>query len=74
MENSNCSALSSADCIFKTEDKTFILNKFKPYFEGGFLFYHLKNSMTFNEKKIKINLNSFINIVLILMYIYMEIY
>ena len=61
---SNCSALSSADCIFKTEDKTFILNKFKPYFEGGFLFYHLKNSMTFNEKKIKIISAQIINIII----------
>ena len=37
---SNCTSLTSADCIFKTEDKTFILNKFNPFFEGGYLFYH----------------------------------
>ena len=61
---SNCSALTSADCIFKTEDKTFILNKFNPFFEGGFLFYHLKHSLTFNEKKIKIISAQIINIII----------
>ena len=61
---SNCSALTSADCILKTDDKTFILNKFNPYFEGGFLFYHLKHSLTFNEKKIKIISAQIINIII----------
>ena len=61
---SNCSALTSSDCIFKTEDKTFILNKFKPFFEGGFLFYHLKNMMTFDETKIKIISAQIINIII----------
>lgn len=61
---SNFNALTSADCIFKTEDKIFIVNKFKPYYEGGFLFYHLKNSMTFNEHKIKIVAAQIINIIL----------
>ena len=60
----NFNALTSADCIFKTEDKIFIVNKFKPYYEGGFLFYHLKNSMTFNEHKIKIVAAQIINIIL----------
>ena len=61
---SNFNALTSSDCIFKTGDKIFILNKFKPFYEGGFLFYHLKNSMTFNEKKIKIIAAQIINIIL----------
>ena len=61
---SNCISLTSADCIFKTQDKTFILNKFNPYFEGGYLFYHLKNSMTFNETKIRIISAQIINIII----------
>ena len=61
---SNFNALTSSDCIFKIEDKIFILNKFKPFYEGGFLFYHLKNSMTFNEKKVKIIAAQIINIIL----------
>lgn len=61
---SNCTSLTSADCIFKTEDKTFILNKFNPFFEGGYLFYHLKNSMTFNETKIKLISAQIINIII----------
>ena len=60
----NCNALTSVDCIFKTEDKTFILNKFKPFFEGGFLFYHLKNSLTFSEDKVKIITAQIINIII----------
>ena len=47
-------SLPQAECIFKAGDKTFIINKFNPYFEGGPLFYHLKNSGTFNEQKTKI--------------------
>ena len=61
---SNVNALNSADCIFKTDDKIFIVNKFKPFYEGGFLFYHLKNSKTFNENKIKIIAAQIINIIL----------
>lgn len=61
---SNCSALTTDDCIFKTQDKLFILNKFKPYFEGGFLFYHLKHSLTFSEEKIKTISAQIINIIL----------
>ena len=61
---SNCISLNTADCIFKTQDKTFILNKFNPFFEGGYLFYHLKNSMTFSEEKIKIISAQIINIII----------
>ena len=61
---SNCTALTSADCIFKTQDKTFILNKFNPFFEGGYLFYHLKNSMTFDENKVRIISAQIINIII----------
>ena len=61
---SNCISLTSADCIFKTQNKTFILNKFNPFFEGGYLFYHLKNSMTFSEAKIKVISAQIINIII----------
>ena len=57
-------ALTLADCIFQTEDKIFIVNKFKPFYEGGFLFYHLKNMMTFDEDKIKIISAQIINIII----------
>jgi serine/threonine protein kinase len=57
-------SLPPAECIFKAGDKTFIINKFNPYFEGGPLFYHLKNSGTFNEQKTKIIAAQIINIIL----------
>ena len=60
----NFVSISPAECIFKTDEKTFIMNKFNPYFEGGPLFYHLKNSGTFNEQKVKIILAQIINIIL----------
>ena len=60
----NFISISPAECIFKTEDKTFIMNKFSPYYEGGPLFYHLRNSGTFNEKKTKIITAQIINIIL----------
>ena len=60
----NFASISPAECIFKTDEKTFIMNKFNPYFEGGPLFYHLKNSGTFNEQKTKIIAAQIINIIL----------
>jgi serine/threonine protein kinase len=60
----NFVSISPAECIFKTEEKTFIMNKFNPYYEGGPLFYHLKNSGTFTEKKAKIISAQIINIIL----------
>ena len=57
-------SISPAECIIKTEEKTFILNKFNPYFEGGPLFYHLKNSGTFNEEKTKVIAAQIIHIIL----------
>ena len=63
-ESPGFNALTLADCVFQTQDKIFMVNKFKPYYEGGFLFYHLKNAMTFNEKKIKIISAQIINIII----------
>ena len=60
----NCISISPAECIFKTDEKTFIVNKFSPNFEGGPLFYHLKNNGTFNESKTKIISAQIINIIL----------
>ena len=60
----NFVSISSAECIFKTDEKTFIMNKFNPFFEGGPLFYHLKNSGTFNENKVKTVAAQIINIIL----------
>ena len=40
------------------------MNKFIPYFEGGPLFYHLKNSGYFNENKVKIIEAKIVNIIL----------
>ena len=57
-------SISSPECIIKTEDKTFFLNKFEPYFQGGPLFYHLKHSGTFCEQKIKVISAEIINIIL----------
>ena len=51
----NFISISPAECIFKTDDKTFIMNIFNPFYEGGPLFYHLKNSGTFYENKVKKN-------------------
>ena len=53
-----------SECIFKTDEKTFIMNKFNPYFEGGPLFFHLKNSGTFSESKVKLITAQIINIIL----------
>ena len=60
----NFISISPAECIFKTDDKTFIMNIFNPFYEGGPLFYHLKNSGTFNEQKAKIIAAQIINIIL----------
>ena len=60
----NFLSISPIECIFKNDEKTFIVNKFNPYFEGGPLFYHLKNSGTFNEQKVKIVVAQIINIIL----------
>lgn len=60
----NFVSISPAECIFKTDEKTFIMNKFSPFYEGGPLFYHLKNSGTFNEQKTKIVAAQIINIIL----------
>ena len=60
----NFISISPAECIFKTDEKTFIMNKFNPYFEGGPLFYHLKNSGTFSENKVRIIAAQIINIIL----------
>lgn len=62
--STNFISISPAECVIKTEDKVFFVNKFNPYFEGGPLFYHLKNSGSFNEKKTKIISAQIINIIL----------
>ena len=62
--SNNFISISPAECVIKTEDKVFFLNKFNPYFEGGPLFYHLKNSGSFNEKKTKTISAQIINIIL----------
>ena len=59
----NFVSISPAECIFKTDEKTFIMNKFSPFYEGGPLFYHLKNSGTFTEQKTKIISAQIINII-----------
>ena len=58
------SNISPAECIFTTDDKSFIINKFNPNYEGGLLFYHLHNSGTFSESKTKIIAAQIINIIL----------
>ena len=60
----NSVSISPAECIFKTDEKTFIMNKFNPFFEGGPLFYHLRNSGTFTENKTKTIAAQIINIIL----------
>ena len=62
--STNFISIHPAECVLKTEDKVFFLNKFNPYFEGGPLFYHLKNSGSFNEQKVKIISVQIINIIL----------
>ena len=62
----NYSSISPAECIFITDDKAFIINKFNPNFEGGLLFYHLQNSGTLSESKAKIIAAQIINIILFL--------
>ena len=65
MYSLNFVSISPAECIFITnDDKTFIMNKFSPFYEGGPLFYHLKNSVTFSEQKTKIISAQIINIIL----------
>ena len=52
------------EIIFKAGGKIFIIDKFSPNFEGGPLFFHLKNSGTFSEQKVKIIAAQIINIIL----------
>ena len=57
-------SIPTPEIILKAGGKIFIINKFSPYFEGGPLFFHLKNSGTFNEQKTKIIAAQIINIIL----------